>query len=184
MAPEYSAGVEALPTFPYFRDPVGEGVLKPGDGVCAACGRARGWVYLDYGRFLCPWCIADGTAAAKFDCSFNDASYFGAPVGTVPRLPLGDEREVEQRTPGFNTWQGNHWVQCCGRACVYLGEASAEDLAGRWAAAVPSITEYVPGWSEEDKAELIRTITKGRGPCAYAFECRVCGGLRGYWDIH
>jgi uncharacterized protein CbrC (UPF0167 family) len=193
IARHYPAGVDDLPRFPYFADPAAEGILKRRADPCPCCGLARGWIYTGpiYGaaghpKFVCPWCIADGSAAAKFGCVFNDAGYLGRPrppVGPDIRLPPDEQQAIERRTPGFTTWQGNHWMDCCGHACIYLGEASAEDLAGRWAAAVPSILEELTEWIEDRRAKLIRGIRKGGGPCAYVFQCQRCRGLRGYWDM-
>lgn len=101
--------MEPLPVFPLFRDPVGQGVIVRGEDACLACGRARGWVYTGtmYGpgdnfRKVCPWCIADGTAAAKFGCSFNDPTIYPMGPGT-PQLSEEDRRLVEDRTPGYFT---------------------------------------------------------------------------------
>ena len=167
-----------------------EGSIKRGKGVCEACGKARGWVYArpvfgegDSQRTICPWCIADGAAAAELKITFNDPGIYPMLPG-VAQLSSTDREAVESRTPGFETWQDHGWMMCCGRACVYLGEASAEDLAGRWAEAAPSIVAECEGWSEDEKKDLIQNITKKQGPCAYVFECQVCRKLKGFWDIH
>ncbi len=178
--------MEPLPQFPLFRDPVGEESFERSDVVCACCERGRGWVHTcgmfgpgDLDRPICPWCIADGSAAAKFEGSFNDGTIYPA-FKETPQLSKADRELVENRTPGFVTNQGVKWQMCCGRACVYIGEATAADLTGRWKSAVPSILRDCEGWSEEQKAELIASI--GIDPAAYVFECQVCGGLKGFWD--
>ena len=70
---------EALPHFRYHPDPIRTGVVEASSGVCACCGQARGFVYTGpvYGEEelddrLCPWCIADGSAAANLGASFAD----------------------------------------------------------------------------------------------------------------
>jgi len=92
-----------------------------------------------------------------------------------------DKALVETRTPGFVTWQGNRWLMCCGRACIYLGEADIGDLQGRWAAVVPSLFEDgdVP---QEEQDEFVRSLEGELGPGAYVFECQICHALKGYWD--
>jgi uncharacterized protein len=183
-------GLEPLPAFPLFRDPIAEQSLEQSHAVCASCELARGWIYTQgtYGpgdneRTLCPWCIADGSAAAKFDCFFNDATIYPY-RDDVPQLPPEDRELVERRTPGFVTWQGNHWLMCCGRACIYIGEAGKGDLTpcGRWAAAAPSILQEVQDWTEEQRSGFISSIGQG-SPCAYIFECQVCKSLKAYGDM-
>jgi uncharacterized protein CbrC (UPF0167 family) len=183
-------GMEELPAFPLFRDPVGQESFEESDVECEACGRARGWVYTcgmygpgDLDRSLCPWCIADGSAAAKFGLSFNDATIYPCLEGS-PQLPKDDQRMVETRTPGFTTWQDNGWRMCCGRACVYIGEAQEGDLmeGGRWAAAAPDIVSSVEDWPEDERAELLDSFGVEGSPAAYIFECGQCGALKGFWD--
>src|SRR6266487_2219862 len=55
-------------------DPRGTGSVTESDARCQTCGAARGYIYTgpiypieELDQVLCPWCIADGTAAAKFD---------------------------------------------------------------------------------------------------------------------
>ena len=179
---------DSFPTFPLFLDPVAEGSFEPSDFSCACCNRRRGWIHTcascgpgDNERTICPWCIADGSAAAKFDCSFNDATICPF-LDTTPQLTASDRELVERRTPGFVSWQDHGWQVCCARACAYIGEADAADLAGRWAAAIPSILSKLKDWPDADKAGLIRNIRKGGSPCAYVFRCQVCGALKGFWD--
>jgi len=56
---------------------------------------------------LCPWCIADGTAAARFEASFTD-------IYDVPDGVGADVIEIIMtRTPGFSGWQQEHWMFHC-----------------------------------------------------------------------
>jgi uncharacterized protein CbrC (UPF0167 family) len=181
-------GSEALPSFPLFPDPVGVGVIEKSKKKCDCCGRARGWIYTgpvycaDDEPSLCPWCIADGSAAEKFDATFNDTGTLYAHPST-PSDPPADELEtVEQRTPGYNNWQGNCWYACCGHAAVYLGDASGEDLSGRWADAV----DVVFADSESIFEELggaMQDLERGESPGVYVFRCSHCGKLGGYFDM-
>ena len=66
---------EPLPAFKYHPDPVATGSIKADpDAPCLACNRIRGYIYegpaysekYDYlTHSLCPWCIADGSAAKE-----------------------------------------------------------------------------------------------------------------------
>jgi uncharacterized protein len=68
----------ALPRFPYHRDPVASGSVRTCDAACECCGESRGILYAGvvYSReqagSICPWCVFDGSAAARFRASFFD----------------------------------------------------------------------------------------------------------------
>ena len=100
---------------------------------------------------------------------------------SAEQLPPDDAAIVANRTPGFTTWQGNHWMSCCGRACIYLGEADGGDLAGRWADVVPGMFAD-DDLDEEYVRQTVADIQRGGSPAAYVFQCRTCGKLQGYWD--
>lgn len=178
-----------LPRFPLFPDPVKEDSFKRSKEPCDICSQARGWLYdgPTYGEHsgepaICPWCIADGRAAEK-GCTFNDPTIYPA-FETTPQLTPADADLVEKRTPGYTTWQGNRWLMCCGRACVYLGEVEdADELRGRFAQAIPSLFAD-DDLDPEEREEIIDNIVRGDGPCAYIFRCQVCSALKGYWDCH
>lgn len=181
---------QTLPVFELFADPVGEEVFAERDEACGICRQARGWLYVEPhfgdavhdGLSICPWCIHDGSAG-KLGITFNDSTIYPH-LSSTKQMTAEDKALVEERTPGFQTWQGNHWLMCCGRACVYLGEADSSDLLGRWSTAVASLFEHEPDWSEAEKADLVAHVRKGAGPCAYVFQCRICRELKGFWDIH
>lgn len=181
---------ETLPDFPLFPDPMREGVVEATSEPCSVCHRSRGYVYTsaiysskseaDSIR-VCPWCIHDGSAA-KEGITFNDATIYPCFPDTS-QLPPDDAELVEQRTPGFTTWQGNYWLMCCGRACVYRGEVEPGDLASRWASVIPSLFEGQE--LSEDTQQLILDgleVEDCASPAAYVFECQVCHRLLGYWD--
>ncbi|MFG0285384.1 MAG: CbrC family protein [Phycisphaerales bacterium JB039] len=210
--------MDDLPTFRLFADPVAEGVFARTDEPCTLCGKARGWKYIisDYHipepdrPAICPWCIADGSAAAR-GMSFNEswirpemvrkdapdaddiacAAIFGAtpkpglrPAGPAPELTPEDAAEVEGRTPGFFAWQSQPWHICCGRACRYLGAAGAAELRGKWAQAAEQINarwaKHTPG---ETMDYFIDKAERGGSPQAYVFECIICGRLHGELDM-
>jgi uncharacterized protein len=99
------------------------------DASCRACGQARGYVYTgpvysteELKDALCPWCIADGSAAETFGAEFTDV---GADVpDDVPREVL---EELAYRTPGFSGWQQEHWLYHCGDGAAFLGVADRRD---------------------------------------------------------
>src|SRR5262245_57695132 len=103
-----------LPTFRFHPDPVQSGSIERSSAACRACGQARGWIYVagcygkvDLDRALCPWCIADGTAHAKFNTTFHDLQL---PSDTDAAIIV----EIEERTPGFDNFNPFDWPACCG----------------------------------------------------------------------
>lgn len=181
---------QPLPHFPLFPDPVKEKSFTRSHEPCSICSQATGWLYDGpiYGDrrdepLVCPWCIANGRAAES-GCSFNDATIYPY-SDTTPQMSPADAELVEKRTPGYTTWQGNRWLMCCGRACIYLGEAeNTDELRGRFAQAIPSL------FAEDDldsteQEEVINQVVRGAGPCcAYIFSGQVCEALTAYWDCH
>lgn len=93
---------------------------------------------------------------------------------------------LDASSPGWTCPSGralflDRWLACCGRACVHLGENGAGDLRGRFAEAVPSLVAD-ENWSPEQVDAFIDSVGYG-SPAAYIFRCRVCGRLRGYWNM-
>jgi hypothetical protein len=50
-----------------------------------------------FGGGFCPWCIADGTAASKFDATFTDIG-----SGVPPEISASVCDELAHRTPGVS----------------------------------------------------------------------------------
>ena len=98
-----------LPTFKYHPDPLATGSVVVSDKKCLCCDRTTGFIYAgpvyaeeELDQAICPWCIADGSAAEKFAAAFTDESGIGDGEVTVSREV---EEEVSRRTPGFSGWQ-------------------------------------------------------------------------------
>ena len=123
---------EDLPRFPYHPDPVATGVVEARDGTCLGCHRERGWLYAftpyaerDLRDRLCPWCIADGTAAERFGARFTIVE-----PGDVPDdVPDAVVEEIVTRTPGFAGWQRERWLFHCGDGAEYLGPVGWDEIA-------------------------------------------------------
>jgi uncharacterized protein CbrC (UPF0167 family) len=124
---------ERMPIFRYHPDPNRSGSVVESTAACNCCGQKRGFIYVgpvyaeadDLDEAICPWCIADGSAAAKFDAYFTNV---GEIVGQVPQ-PV--QEEVEKRTPGYITLQEGEWRACCGDAAAFIMRATEQDLLSR-----------------------------------------------------
>src|SRR5436305_7786129 len=164
-----------LPEFRYHPDPIATGSVKPSGEDCRCCGLARGYIYTSsvYAQDslreqLCPWCIADGSAATKFDAMFSDAHTLieeGVPDKVV--------EEVTRRTPGYDSWQQEVWLACCGDACEFHGDVSRAELQALSGNILDKILAEWE-WSSSEWAEFIKHYQPGGDPAVYKFVCRHC----------
>lgn len=167
--------VPTLPVFAYHPDPVGTGAIVRSDASCENCGQCRGWIYsgpvfaVEEVDALCPWCVADGTAAEAFDAMFTDD--WGAPEG-VPAEIVG---MVTRRTPGFRGWQQEHWLYHCSDGAEYLGRVGYDDVV-----TLPGVigTIVADGWSDD----AVRAMTADGELTGYLFRCRHCRAYLAYAD--
>lgn len=177
--------MEEFPKFRYHPDSLAHGLFEESSIPCSCCGRSRGYVYTssvyregDEELSLCPWCIADGSAAEKFDAEFTDSnSLYDA------GLPQEIIDEVVKRTPGFVSWQSERWLSCCNDACAFLGDATVKDLEATDVSQRRTIMEDF-GDDEERFEELLdRFSSSGGGIAFYKFKCLHCGKLHYYCDF-
>ncbi|MFD7921755.1 CbrC family protein [Streptomyces sp. NPDC059740] len=172
---------QPLPSFPYHPDPVATGVVVPSRTACRSCGRVRGYVYTgpvyaedDLRGRLCPWCIADGSAAGRFEALFTDV---------LDDVPLDRLHAITRRTPGFAGWQQERWLIHCGDGAAFLGRAGAAELRQRpqaWEAVRAELGRG--GWSAEQVEQHLGALSKDGQPTAYLFRCRVCDRWLAYTD--
>lgn len=165
----------ALPQFRYHPDPLATGAIEPGPAVCDCCGETKGYVYaatfytahLDVPT-LCPWCIASGEAARKYDGQFADDR-------PLREAGLADEivREVCERTPGYISWQQEVWQAHCGDACEFHGDAEPDEMR---ALDGDALAEFLDsnGITEDDWTGILDGYEKGGDPAVYKFVCRRC----------
>lgn len=167
-----------LPTFTYHPDPLSTGAIEPSNAVCECCGKARGYVYtsmiyaeedIDY---ICPWCIADGSAHKKFDGEFVDAH----PLHQAG-LAQSIIDEVSYRTPGYISWQQETWLACCDDACAFLGDAPAQELQALDEQGIQQLS-HDSGFSVHDLPDMIAQYSPKGSPAFYKFQCLHCGKVR------
>ena len=179
---------EPLPTFRYHPDPVGTGAFEQQAGTCRSCGRARGWVYVvppyaveNLRDALCPWCVADGSAAARFDAVFTDLVEHDDDLDGVPPEVLD---EITHRTPGFSGWQQERWLFHCGDGAVFLGAAGRAELADL-PDAVDRLKEQAAQWgfTGDDADAFVGSLDVDGASTAYLFRCLHCGTHLAYADL-
>jgi len=177
---------QALPSFRFHPDPVQSGSFEPSRKPCGCCGQARGYVYTgpcyveeDFDAELCPWCIADGKAHRCFGVSFHE-------LEPGPGIDTAIADEIEERTPGFATFNPVPWPSCCGGPMAYLEPVGHAELAARHAELLPVLAarfateQELP---EDDAEQLVRSLQRDHSPCLHVFRCRTCGVRRGEIDF-
>ena len=148
------------------------------------CGRSRGYIYVGpvyavdaLEESVCPWCIADGSAAARFEAIFTDDQ----PVPADVRAEIVET--VTTRTPGFSGWQQEHWLYHCRDAAAFMGAVGWSELQSHPAALDDLRRGYADaGWSAEQIEEYLRSLDREGTPTAYLFQCRHCGTALAYSD--
>lgn len=168
----------SLPVFKYHPDPLKSGSVAASDEACRCCGQARGYVYTgpvysaeDLGEALCPWCIADGSAAEKLDAEFVDAACF---PDDTPEAAL---EEITRRTPGYSAWQGEQWPACCGDAAAFLQPAGIEEIRRDYReleGALMGHIVYELEISGGAATRLLGSLNRDKGPTVYLFRCLAC----------
>ena len=179
-----SKKLKSLPHFRYHPDPFKTGVFKDyASVVCECCEQATdvyycGSVYsVEDVNYLCPHCIASGAAADKVDASFiQDADTL--PPGVADAKSKTEE--LFKRTPGYFSWQGEHWLACCDDYCEFLGDVGTKELQ-EMGIADEVFADYA--LREEFAVEDVRDYLVAGGDMAgYLFRCTRCGKYQIYVD--
>lgn len=175
-----------LPRFPYHPDPVATGAFEARTHTCRACERPRAWSYAvapyateNLRDALCPWCVADGTAAARFDARFTDLSASEVPEGIDPAVLDA----LTHRTPGFSAWDQERWLFHCGDAAAYLGACGWEELEALPAVRAALVDRAIADGLPREPAEaFVGSLDVDGAATAYLFRCRRCGEHLAYAD--
>ena len=163
--------LQSLPHFIYHPDPLATGAFVEGEAkVCPSCGKESNIYYdlipycIDNIENLCPFCIANGLAAEKFDAEFvQDAEWSGQ---TNPEK----DKLLFCQTPGYSSWQGENWLSCCQDYCAYLGTVGTRELMDM------GIAEQVLADYEErgEYQDIEEYLVKDGSLCGYLFRCLHC----------
>ena len=172
-----------FPKFRYHPDPIGTGAFEKADEVkvCECCGKETEYYYhspfysIDTVECLCPWCIADGSAAKKFDGEFQDA-YSCEEIDDGSKLD-----ELIHRTPGYRGWQQEVWLAHCNDYCAFVGYVGMEELEKM------GLAESLEDIYRKDAAmfdiDVIReNMENESGLQGYLFRCLHCGKYQLYAD--
>lgn len=186
-----------LPVFKYHPDPMSTGAFNADKTVCCACCGHQTPIYYtspfycaDDIEYLCPWCIADGQAAEKFDGTFQgetdiegtDIEYDddGEMAGT--RIPYAQEKidVLTKRTPGYQGWQQEFWLAHCGDFCAFTGYVEWDDISNRRDEFADLKGDCELSGIEYERLEEYLSGDECQG---YLFRCLECGKLRLWTDF-
>lgn len=170
-----------MPNFKYNSDPVGNNIIVKKKSTCEVCNQEVSYIY--EGPFyskediedICPWCIANGDAAKKYNCEFQD------PVSCEPVEDSTCLDELIHRTPGYVSWQQGYWLSHCGDFCTFIGYVGWNEIKG--------ISKKLHSDISRIKAEFNLTqeefenylVNEGNMQ-GYLFKCLKCESLRLYVD--
>lgn len=172
-----------LPFFKYHPEPTLTGAFETDNVVtCDCCNKPTDVYYtnpffaIDDIDALCPWCIADGKAAKKFEGSFQD---------DINVDEVDDKQkliELVERTPGYSGWQQEYWLAHCNDYCAfkgYVGWQEIEPILGEFADIETDLAN-AGGLSLADLPKYL----KDNGSCqGYLFQCICCNKYRLYYDF-
>lgn len=173
-----------LPGFKYFHDPIATGDFAHNvKMICDCCGKETDVIYgsVENGQFypgnfypykndrsLCPWCIADGSAAEKFDGVFLDVDNCD---------PVDDPEKTDElihRTPCYLSIQEPYWLAHCGDYCKFVGYVGWKEMIEMTPGEAPE-NVYRRDVSLFDIEELKECMMNGGGLQGYLFQCLHCG---------
>lgn len=175
-----------LPVFKYHPDPLLSGSIEKSKEECVCCERPRGYIYTgstyceeDLERVICPWCISDGSAHAKYDATFVDEAVFPEDI------PVVAVKEITQRTPGYSAWQSEQWLCCCLDAMAFLEPVGVAEIRLRY----PKLEKDVLAGMIKDLSlshvaakQMLESLKRDAGPTAYVFQCLHCHSYQTFVD--
>lgn len=171
-----------IPKFKYHLDPIKSGVIVKEKTCCPVCNVIKEYRYelMPAGDInlegVCPWCIADGSAAKKYDVTF--INYYGY------SNEVNDEqiKELVGKTPAYISWQTEEWMTHCNDFCTfveYVGWNEIEHLYDELKEDIEEVRKSMD-ISLEDFKESLFNNGDFQG---YLFHCCHCGKHRLFTDL-
>ena len=177
-----------LPVFRYSPNAYHINVFKEEPGECSICNQARQIKYtasfysVERPDYICPWCIADGSAAKKYGGEFNfydDIEGISADPATVVHnsIPAELARQLVERTPSYIAWQARVWLSHCGEPCAFVDYVDWETVEQYETELIADIENLGCG------VDFIKAnLSKDGRVVGYLFECLQCGTHRLHAD--
>ena len=169
-----------LPVFRYSPNAYSLTVFVPEEGTCSSCQQRRQLKYtasfysIDNPAYICPWCIADGSAAKKYSGEFNDFTGIegiSANPDETPlvAIPLEKALDVATKNPAYVSWQQGVWLSHCGEPCAFIDYADYSTIK-------PYIDELKADLDEMgyDLSFIENNLSKNGSLAGYLFQCLHC----------
>jgi len=181
-----------LPKFKYHPDPIGTGTFIVGETVSCDCCNKEVDVYYERPFYsveeiiaICPFCIANGEAAKKFDGEFQD-SYSIEGILPDPDIPTTFNNEdaiveVTTKTPGYRGIQQEVWLNHCDDLCAFIGYVVWDDIKSK-------LNDLACLESDIEKfgmniSDLETHLIKDGHMQGYLFQCLHCKKFRLHMDF-
>lgn len=175
-----------LPYFKYHPDPLKTGLVKNKTFQCICCDQEKNYLYVgpahslraDIEDKICVWCLANGSAAKKFDAEF------AGELDNVTNINPLAMKEFAERTPGYICWQDPLWLTHCDDICEFHGDFSKQELLERFDGLKIYAIESLR--CNEDQAREIISYYDPEGninPAFYKFVSRKCNKILLHCDF-
>jgi hypothetical protein len=174
------------PSYRYHPDPEATGAFEERTHRCRCCGEVATWCYtvVPYAAenlrdALCPDCIGQGTAAARFDARYSVVEADDVPDG----VPESVVEVLTTRTPGFSGWERERWLFHCDDAAAFLGPCGWEELLVHPDVVATLIdAARAEGLDPDDATAFVGSLDVDGAATAYLFRCLHCGIHLAYAD--
>lgn len=179
-----------LPQFKYHPNAYQLDIFTQESGICSVCHQQRSIKYnlglysVDEPEYICPWCIANGQAAEKYNGDFNDyCSIEGVSEHYSEPNPMHISEQaldiITQKTPSYAAWQQEVWLVHCDEPCAFLGYVGMKEIMPYFDDVKADIEQS--GYDIED---IKNALSADGEMVGYFFECVHCGKKRLHIDCN
>lgn len=175
--------MDELPKYKYQPNALELGIIEKKNIDCPVCHKNREYAYsggiyaVEEVEFICPWCIANGSASKKYDGMYIDAASCEK-VSDQNKLI-----ELVTKTPNYISWQQEAWPAHHDDYCSfenYVGWKEIEHLKEKLSGDIERIkSEY-----RLSQSELEQYLVNDGGMQGYLFKCLHCDQHRLHVDTN
>lgn len=171
--------IKSLPKFKYHPNLYNNDIVTFKNGICQCCkNETKAYIETMYAKeyldCICLNCVANGSAAKKFDGTFIQ---YAEKINNPEAI-----EELEKRTPGYISWQGEFWLACCDDYCEFIGDVGTKEL-NEMGIAEEAFNDYEKRFEHNNIEWVKEKITAHGGVAGYLFKCRKCGKYHLYVDM-
>lgn len=164
-----------FPKFKYHQNPIKSLSFIKSDMECNCCNKKTGYIYnlsiyssLDVEDVvICPWCLANGDAAKKYQATFNDT------YSVESKIPNSENDEILHRTPSYPTWQDFDWMIHCGHPAIFIGDADKSTIK-KMSSVTLSLFLKENELDNDEIDEILDRYIEVESPMIYEHKCSKC----------